>query len=627
MKKVSSFLFLLVLAMQMQGQSVTFSYTGAPQIYVVPQGCITSVTIDAYGAEGGGNSVSPGGMGGHTQATIPAIPGETLYVYVGGTGDVFGVAGYNGGGTGIGGSPTNPGSGGGGASDVRKGGSTLNDRWVVAGGGGGGMENGGPATGGAGGGLVGGTANAGGNPWGCSNLVLATGGTQSAGGLGGTSVSCAWNGFNGTFGQGGNSYNNYRSAGGGGGWYGGGGAHNGTSGAGGSSYAHPSATNVTHTQGTWVGNGQVVISANQGLVVDLGPDTLICDGYLLDAGHPGSQYTWSNGGTTQSIQISTSGLYSVTVQDSSGCIANDQVNVTILPEPVVALGADTTICDTVMLDAGNAGSTYLWSTGATTQTILASAGTYEVTVTNGAGCEEADTIVLTQASGPTVNLGPAVTDCDSATLDAGNPGETYLWSNGATTQTIVVTASGSYSVTVSQASGCQLSGSGTVVVNLGHTVAVSFAGLDLEYCDDDPAVSLTGLPAGGVFSGNGVSGNSFDPSVAGAGTHTITYTFTDSLGCISSTSSTTLVTVCVAAQEPLPASIQVFPNPNNGRFTVRGFASAAHVEVYDLRGVRVASESTAGKSVAVDLSSQAKGLYFLRVEMDGKWYGARIEVQ
>ncbi len=114
--------------------------------------------------------------------------------------------------------------------------------------------------GGAGGGLTGASGNPGGNPWVCTNTVVPTGGSQAAGGLGGTSASCAWNGLNGSLGIGGNSYNNYRCAGGGGGYYGGGGAHNGMSGGGGSNYAVPTASSVVHTQGFQVGNGQVLIT-------------------------------------------------------------------------------------------------------------------------------------------------------------------------------------------------------------------------------------------------------------------------------------------------------------------------------------------------------------------------------
>lgn len=73
---------------------------------------------------------------------------------------------------------------------------------------------------------------------------------------------------------------------------------------------------------------------------------------------------------------------------------------------------------------------------------------------------------------------------------------------------------------------------------------VSFSGLGASYCTTDAAVTLTGSPAGGTFSGTGISGDSFDPSVAGAGTFTITYSYTDENGCSGSSTQDVDVTVC-----------------------------------------------------------------------------------
>jgi hypothetical protein len=608
-------------------QSTTFNYAGAQQIYVVPAFCVTSVQVDAYGAEGGGNGTAPGGAGGHTTATIPVTPGETLYVYVGGTGDVTGTAGYNGGGSGIGGSTGNPGSGGGGASDVRRGGTTLNDRWVVAGGGGGGTENGGVAFGGLGGGLTGGDANAGTNPWGCTPLVVATGGTQSAGGLGGTSGSCAWNGQDGSFGQGGNSYNNYRCAGGGGGWYGGGGAHNGTSGAGGSSYAHPSATNVTHLQGARTGNGLVVITADPGITVSLGPDTTLCSGGVLDAGNAGSTYAWNTGATTQTLSVTQSGTYDVLVTSPGGCLGRDTVTVSIAPGPIVNLGADTTICTTTTLDAGAGATSYAWSTGAITQTIVVGGGTYSVAVTNGAGCVSSDTVSISIYVGPTVELGTDTSGCDNLTLDAGIVGGTYVWSTGDTAQSINVSASGTYAVTVVDGSVCAFTSSDSIGVSIGSTTAASMVQLPFQVCNVDPPIALVGTPSGGVFGGPGVSGNLFEPGQVAAGPLTITYTYTDSVGCVSMDSSNLEVIICDGVGDQLPLGFTLYPNPNDGLFHIQGFTSATPIEVVNALGQSVYKAQAATGQITIDLSTQAKGIYFLRLWIEGKWYGSRVVVK
>ncbi len=159
---------------------VVFRYTGAAQSWVVPDG-ITRVTIDAFGAEGGGSpswQVLPairGGLGGYTRAAIGVTPGQTLWIFVGGKGKDGAThgrdsnppadesqGGFNGGATG--GIPLSTlsgagGGGGGGASDVRIGGVDVSNRVVVAGGGGGSASKlyvpCGLSHGGSGGGLTG----------------------------------------------------------------------------------------------------------------------------------------------------------------------------------------------------------------------------------------------------------------------------------------------------------------------------------------------------------------------------------------------------------------------------------------------------------------------------------------
>jgi hypothetical protein len=225
-------------------------------------------------------------------------------------------------------------------------------------------------------------------------------------------------------------------------------------------------------------------------VVNLGADIIQCGGVVtLDAGNAtnGFDYTWSNGFATQTIGVTASGTYSVTVTNpATGCSTTDQIQVTINPKPVVNLGADRSLCGgAVTLDAGNAGSgfSYLWSDGSTAQTATAaSTGKIWVRVTNPAtGCFNTDTVNVTINSAPVVNLGPAISQCGgTATLDAGNAGFNYLWSNGATTQSITVSASGNYSVTVTNpTTNCSSSGNVQVSINAIPTVNL---GADIVQC-------------------------------------------------------------------------------------------------------------------------------------------------
>lgn len=254
-------------------QAITTQFTTpcVPGTFVVPAG-VTSITVEAFGAQGGvglgqGAGVpGAGNFGGYATATLSVIPGQSLQVNVGGQGGagIFsgGPAGCNGGGLG----GLTGGGGGGGASDVRQG-VTLVDRVVVGGGGGGG----GAATdcpgntggaGGAGGGLVGGTGGGSGIAQ-CPGGDGGSGGTQSAGGATGSTGVPGTPGTLGTGGVGGmpSGPSTGGGGGGGGGYYGGGGgaASSGAGGGGGGGSGLVPAGG-TLTSGLRAGDGLVRIT-------------------------------------------------------------------------------------------------------------------------------------------------------------------------------------------------------------------------------------------------------------------------------------------------------------------------------------------------------------------------------
>jgi len=179
----------------------------------------------------------------------------------------------------------------------------------------------------------------------------------------------------------------------------------------------------------------------------------------------GTAYLWSPGGqTTQSINVNTTGLYSVSVTNNYGCSGvSDNVSVSQLPNPVVNLGNDTTICGFLMLNAGPAFANYSWSGGTSnTQYLTASStGLYTVVVTDSLGCVGIDSIHVIVQPGPTVNLGQDLVLCDyeTAVLNAGQGFTSYMWSNQSTNQILTLTSAiglgtHEFSVVVTDANQC-----------------------------------------------------------------------------------------------------------------------------------------------------------------------------
>ena len=454
-KQVLSIIILLIPAVVF-GQT-TFNYTGAMQTYTVPAG-VTTIQIEAFGAQGGGVF---GGNGGQATGEIPVTPGSTLEVYVGGVPAAqVGAGGFNGGGA-ITVDPCGGGGGwpGGGASDVRTT-SSLNDRLIVAGGGGG--EGWSDGVGGVGGGTTGGD----GDPsWIAGTHGL--GGTQVAGGAGGPYAS----GPNspapsGTFGIGGNSMpiTTYcTGGGGGGGWYGGGGGYV-SAGGGGSSYIDfPGTVNGSTTAGQNTGNGYIVITVLCQSLTTTVSATSLCEGESLTLSATstlGGNVTWDNG-VVDGVSFIPSAIgvttYTATSDNSGDCIFSVDVDVTAGPT-ITATVDDASVCmgDAITL-SGIGGTSYTWDNGAVDGVALVpNVGPgfvmFHVTGDDGSGCSGLDSVEVFFSS-PTITA--IVTDenigNDGAidiTIAGGLGTYTYSWSNGPTTEDITGLIAGTYTVTV-----------------------------------------------------------------------------------------------------------------------------------------------------------------------------------
>jgi hypothetical protein len=90
---------------------------------------------------------------------------------------------------------------------------------------------------------------------------------------------------------------------------------------------------------------------------------------------------------------------------------------------------------------------------------------------------------------------------------------------------------GIYTLTLTETDGELCSTTQQVIVTVNALPLVEFVGTYGPYCVDGAVVTLVATPAGGTFTGNGITGDQFDPAIAGIGIHTITYTFSDGNGC------------------------------------------------------------------------------------------------
>ena len=304
---------------------------------------------------------------------------------------------------------------------------------------------------------------------------------------------------------------------------------------------------VTVTNGTNCSavSTPVTVTVGSANATITGPSAL-CNGSAATLqANLGQSYLWSNGAVTQSISAATTGTYTVTVTQAGGCTATASITLNINPNPVPNISGVNSICQGAVtsFNANGGYATYLWSNGATTQSISPSVSSiYTVTVTDNNGCTGSATYSLTINSNPAPALSGTFTVCqgNNASLNAGGPYNNYAWSNGATTQQINPNTSGIYIVTVTNNFGCTGTVSQQITVNALPVPNITGV---FAVCQGAAA----NLDAGAGFSIYQWSNGSNTQVINPVSTGVFTVTVTDLNGCSATTSANVSV-----SQNPVP---------------------------------------------------------------------------
>jgi subtilisin-like proprotein convertase family protein len=343
-----------------------------------------------------------------------------------------------------------------------------------------------------------------------------------------------------------------------------------------------------------------------------------------------STYVWDNGVTDNvAFAAMNTTTYMVTGTDANGCSNTATVTVTVNPLPtVVANASSTSVCpaDSVIL-SGSGAVSYTWDNGVIDNMAFLPSGTmtYMVTGTDANGCMNTSTVTVTVNSNPVVTATASdntVCAGDMVTLMGGGAA-TYTWDNGVTDNTpFAATTTTTYNVTGTDVNGCQGTAATTVTVNALPMVTMAAFNPD-TICFQTPGFTLTsGSPAGGVYSGPGVITGMFNPSAAGLGVFTVTYTYTDANSCSNTASSNVTIEDCTGISEASAEnSVSVYPNPTSGMFTLvydNASFTEIRINIVDLQGKLVYSSLDQNNSVQfnkqIALDGIAKGIYYIKLE-------------
>jgi Secretion system C-terminal sorting domain len=183
------------------------------------------------------------------------------------------------------------------------------------------------------------------------------------------------------------------------------------------------------------------------------------------------------------------------------------------------------------------------------------------------------------------------------------------------------------------------SGAGTLTVN-ASPVVVAIDLFNQRICISDTLVPLVGTPIGGFWTGIGVSGFNFVPTVTAVGSYTLTYTYTNGAGCTVSDTTKIIVQDCPERLRELTdeGAVIIFPNPSNGRFNVRLRSTLYNylgIKTYDMNGHLMVGNAVTnpatkretlvtpvytglyyGRTIPIDLSNLASGTYLLVIYYD-----------
>ncbi|PKP01425.1 MAG: hypothetical protein CVU11_15285 [Bacteroidetes bacterium HGW-Bacteroidetes-6] len=155
-------------------------------------------------------------------------------------------------------------------------------------------------------------------------------------------------------------------------------------------------------------------------------------------------------------------------------------------------------------------------------------------------------------------------------------------------------------------------------VTVNPIPAVSISNLDTFYCYYNPNVNIIGLPAGGYFSGPGISDSLFNPAIAGIGTWPVVYSFTDNNLCAGADTVFVIVDACTAIEDLSSDIAYVFPVPFNESFNIVASNDKDEIEfeVFDATGKLLFSGTFIGDT-KIDTRTISPGLYMLKLSRKG----------
>ncbi len=378
------------------------------------------------------------------------------------------------------------------------------------------------------------------------------------------------------------------------------------------------------------------------------PVRCLGDTLLLNCGADTNFYSWNTVAGLISLNpavndsmLCTAGqslTYTVTAVSPAGCTVTDSLFVLVASVPNVSAADDTLrLClntsDTVSFSGASvysvsplAGVNSIDSTGSMMAFSVSTPQTFFITGTDTNGCSTTISLFADTLSRAFVTTTTGYTICSGDQLVLSASGALmYSWSgnfiiSGATTAAPVVAPDSTalFIVAGSNADGCTALDTAVVYVNQLPAVAFSVLNTD-TFCAADAPVLLNGYqPTGGYFTGTGVFGNLFYPTISGSGVFPVLYTYTAPNGCSGAAADTLYVDICSGFEEENAFfDADVFPNPVTDILVLYvNEPATVFAEIVDADGRLILRRELVNSMTEIDCSLWRTGNYTVSLVTD-----------
>lgn len=379
---------------------------------------------------------------------------------------------------------------------------------------------------------------------------------------------------------------------------------------------------VTITQGTCVVVDSITVEWSASPEeFDLGDELYYCeDDTVTLQGPDGSfNYLWSTDETTQSIEVSETDNYVLTIYNSEGCATSDMVYVEFNNYLVVNIGDTIYSCEgeTVTLEPVQPGDSLTWNDESHADSLNVSEnGWYYLTVTDTTGgCEGEDSVWVEFNALPEITLDEDTAFCNGNTLTITAPeAEAYLWNTEETSQSIEATEGGTYTVTITDENGCMNSDNRALTVWPLPNIDL---GPDQIITEDQTVIFAveTGHDTYAWSTGETTDLIVVSGEELGVGTHTISVTVTSANECVNYDEVELTVIEGAGINDAMANAVEIYPNPATDMFRIdfNDYKDALKIQLIDTNARILKEIGVDSGLLEIDAGNFAKGIYFIRI--------------